>query len=113
MKDESRESLLLRIQRLEMKVSILKKTCIDALERHSEGGITADYQELLRRLEVSQARADALNQEMISLREHRDEVVRQIKHQHSHVLFLTEKIERMQAKGLGALIPRKFRTVAG
>lgn len=85
-----------RIRYLEMKVQALKQRHIEFLEREPTGGISSHSGDLHDRLEAERERAELLARDLADLTQHRDDVVRQIEHQHEHILYLTDKINQLE-----------------
>lgn len=85
-----------RIRYLEMKVEALKHRCVEALEQQSTRVEFPENASLFTRLQAERERSAELLQEVNFLKSHRDDVVRQIQHQHEHILYLTDKIHRLE-----------------
>ena len=92
--DEARAT----IAYLEAKVEFLKQHCIELLEGPSTTGATADLSVLSDCLDAERQRVSQLNKELMEVKAHRDDIEHQIKHQHQHVLYLTEKIHNLEAQ---------------
>lgn len=86
-----------RIGYLEAKLVYLRDHCRALLESGVRTGQSGS-EELHRLLDIERARSNSLAAELAEVRAHRDDVIRQIQHQHAHVLNLTTQLERY--KGL-------------